>query len=97
MMHEAARHAIHSYETLKVSVETIEIMQQHMTQLASIAKPSSRSGSDSSLYLRMRLDFQIRMLRNYLLRSQSNKERLQNEIALVSQALHIQLTQQYAV
>jgi hypothetical protein len=34
MMHETARHAIHSFETLSVSIETVEAMQQHLIDLA---------------------------------------------------------------
>ncbi|KAF1926682.1 uncharacterized protein M421DRAFT_422656 [Didymella exigua CBS 183.55] len=82
MMHEAARHAIHSFETLSISVETVEAMQQHVVYLAGKSKQPSRGGPEASHRLRMHMDAQARMLRNLLLRSLSNKERLQNEIAL---------------
>lgn len=84
MMHEAARHAIHSYETLSVTAETIEAMQQHMIYLANTMISSNKSDPNYSHQLQTRMDFQIRMLRNFVRRSQSNRERLQNEIALVS-------------
>jgi hypothetical protein len=80
MMHEAARHATHSFETLSVSVETVEAMQQRFLYLAGKSKQPSRGGPEASHRLRMHIDTQARMLRNLLLRSQSNKERLQNEM-----------------
>jgi hypothetical protein len=89
MMHEAARHAIHSFETLSVSVETVEAiaMQQHFLYLAGKSKQPSRGGPEASYRLRMHIDTQARMLRNLLLRSQSNKERPQNETALVGDSV----------
>ncbi|KAI4660021.1 uncharacterized protein J4E79_005823 [Alternaria viburni] len=61
LLHETARHAIHSSETLNVT-DAIE--------------------KKAAEYSTKHLSFQLRMLQNLLLRSQSNKERLQNEIAL---------------
>lgn len=86
MMHEAARHAIHSYETLSVTAETIEAMQQHLTYISSQVVSSGKSDPKYSQQLQTRMDVQIRMLRNFVRRSQSNRERLQNEIALVNKA-----------
>ena len=83
MMHEGARHAIHSFETLSVTVETVEAMQQHIALLADKSRQASGSEPETLVQARMHMAFQARMLRNLLLRSQSNKERLQNEIALV--------------
>jgi hypothetical protein len=85
MMHEAARHAIHSFETLSVTVETVEAMQRHIVHLASKSKQKSGNEPDAMSKVRTHMAFQAGMLRNLLLRSQSNKERLQNEIALVRQ------------
>ncbi|KAF2024463.1 hypothetical protein EK21DRAFT_46270, partial [Setomelanomma holmii] len=82
MMHEAARHAIHCFETLSVTVATVEALQEQTVHLASKNKQMSEPDVGVSLQLRARMDLQVRMLRNLLLRSQSNKERLQNEIAL---------------
>lgn len=86
MMHEGARHAIHSFETLTVTVDTIDAMQQHVALLADKAAQANANAPNTLLSTRTHLAFQARMLRNLLLRSQSNKERLQNEIALVSSA-----------
>jgi DNA topoisomerase VI subunit B len=85
MMHEAARHAIHSFETLSVTVETVEAMQRHVVYLACKSKQKSGNEPEVPSQVRTHMAFQARMLRNLLLRSQSNKERLQNEIALVRQ------------
>jgi hypothetical protein len=85
MMHEAARHAIHSFETLSVTVETVEAMQRHIVYLASKSKQKGGNEPEAPSQVRTHIAFQASMLRNLLLRSQSNKERLQNEIALVRQ------------
>lgn len=82
-MHETARHAIHSFETLSVSVETLEAMQQQAVDLSSKDKQRGGELTEASHQIRIHIDSQIRMLRSLFLRSQSNKERLQNEIALV--------------
>jgi hypothetical protein len=83
MMHETARHAIHSFETLSMSVETVEAMQQQIIDLSATHKRGGSNRVEASRQIRTHLDAQIRMLRSLFLRSQSNKERLQNEIALV--------------
>jgi hypothetical protein len=82
-MHETARHAIHSFETLSVLVETVEAMQQQVIDLSTQDKRGNRRHVEASDQIRIHLDSQLRMLRSLFLRSQSNKERLQNEIALV--------------
>lgn len=82
MMHETARHAIHSFETLSVSIETVEAMQQQLVDISTTHNERGSGCVDASHQIRMHLDSQLRMLRSLFLRSQSNKERLQNEIAL---------------
>jgi hypothetical protein len=79
-MHETARHAIHSFEILNVSVETMEALQQLVNDVSTSRR---RGGAEASRQIRTQIDFQIRTLRSLSLRSQSNKERLQNEISLV--------------
>lgn len=83
MMHETARHAIHSFETLSVSAETMEAMQQQVIDLSATRKREGSGHTEASHQVQTHIAFQIRMLRSLFLRSQSNKERLQNEIALV--------------
>lgn len=75
-MHEAARHAIHAFEVLSVSVSTAETLQQDLLHIASMTSRGSKRSTLQPL-----IAFQVQMLRNLLLRSQSNKERLQNEVA----------------
>jgi hypothetical protein len=82
-MHEMARHAIHSSETLSMSVETVEVMQQQIIDLSTTQNQGGSGRAEASRHIRTHVEAQIRMLRSLLLRSQSNKERLQNEIALV--------------
>jgi hypothetical protein len=83
MMHEMARHAIHSSETLSMLIETVKAMQQQIIDLSTTHNRNGSGRVEASRQIRMNVDTQIRMLRGLLLRSQSNKERLQNEIALV--------------
>jgi hypothetical protein len=83
MLHETARHAIHSFETLSALVETLEAMQQQAVDLSSKTKQRSGELKEASRQVQVHIDFQIRILRSLFLRSQSNKERLQNEITLV--------------
>ena len=83
MMHETARHAIHSLETLSVSAETVEAMQQQVINLSTTPKREGSGHAEASHQIQTHIASQIRMFRNLFLRSQSNKERLQNEIALV--------------
>jgi hypothetical protein len=58
-------------------------MQQQVTDLSTKDKRGGVGHAEASDQIRIHLDSQLRMLRSLLLRSQSNKERLQNEIALV--------------
>lgn len=83
-LHEAARHAIHSFETLSVSVETFESLQQVAEDLSNEVMTASGMPVPILHDVTAQLQSQGRMLRNLLSRCQSNKERLQNEIALVS-------------
>jgi hypothetical protein len=82
-MHETARHAIHSFETLSVSVETMEAMQQQVVDIATTHKRGGSGRAGASRQMQIHIDCQVRMLQSLSLRSQSNKGRLQNEIALV--------------
>ncbi|KAF9691615.1 hypothetical protein EKO04_010517 [Ascochyta lentis] len=82
MMYEAARHAIHTFEVLTISVQTVEAMQQDLVHLSSGNQQIDKSRLRSLKKSRTQIKFQVQMLQNLLLRSQSNKERLKNEIAL---------------
>lgn len=82
-MHETARHAIHSFETLGVLVETVEAIQQQIMDISTLHRPRGGNCSRVSHQIRTYTKAHVRMLRGLFMRSQSNKERLQNEIALV--------------
>ncbi|KAH7401712.1 hypothetical protein DE146DRAFT_440031 [Phaeosphaeria sp. MPI-PUGE-AT-0046c] len=82
LLHETARHAIHSFETLSVLVETVEVMQQQVIDLPTTHKRGGSSRVEDSHLIQTHIASQVQMLRSLFLRSQSNKERLQNEIAL---------------
>jgi hypothetical protein len=83
IMHEMARHAIHSFETLSVSSETLEAMQQQVIDLSTTHERGGSGRAKASYQIRKYIDSQTRMLRSLSMRSQANRERLQNEIALV--------------
>ena len=83
LLHEAARHAMHSSETLSVAVETFGALRQRALELSNKKAKGSGDANVASDLITIYIDAQIRMLQNLLLRSQSNKERMQNEIALV--------------
>lgn len=81
MLHEAARHAIHSCETLNVLAETLEaIQQQHLN----LSNKMLKSDKVNDMLIQVHIGAQIRILRNFSMRALSNKERLNNEISLVS-------------
>lgn len=83
-MHEIARHAIHSFETLSVSVDTVQAMQRQVINLFTTHKLGSSVYEEASYLIQVQLETQLQLFCSLLLRSQANKERLQNEIALVS-------------
>lgn len=83
LLHEAARHAAHCFETLGVSLETFDALQQQALEVPSMETQQDESNIRASKQIQMHMGAQLRMTRNLLARSQSNKDRLQNEIALV--------------
>jgi hypothetical protein len=82
-MHELARHAIHSSETLAMAIETIgNLVQEH--EIFFEENPSLSQGSTTlSNQTRRTLRLQITMLKCLHLRSKALEERLRNEINLV--------------
>jgi hypothetical protein len=66
-----------------MSVKTVEAMQKQIINTSITHNSGGNSRAGTSRQIRMHVESQIRILRSLLLRSQSNKERLQNEIALV--------------
>ena len=83
LLHEAARHSIHSIETLNVALETVSTLQEYVKESSNKSVAGGEASIEANSDAMSQLDFHKRMLRNLLLRAQSNKERLQNEIALV--------------
>jgi hypothetical protein len=53
IMHETARHAIHSCEILSVSVETVEAMQRQVIDLLATHKGESSSRAEASNQIRL--------------------------------------------
>ena len=69
-----------------MSVETMAALQQQIAKLSDGKISGVDDSPKASQQIKMHVEFQARMFRNMLLRSQSNKERLQNETALVRRA-----------
>lgn len=78
LLHEIARHAIHVNETLSVALESIKtLQQQHQDYSAQHFQGHNRWNR-----IHNQFHFQLRFLHGLLLRSESNKARIQNEITL---------------
>ncbi|KAH7075152.1 hypothetical protein FB567DRAFT_184700 [Paraphoma chrysanthemicola] len=86
-LHDIARHAIHVSETLDVTVTTIEtIATCHDTYIRSSFVTDDQTRNAHST-LRSRLQFYNHMIRSLRYRAASNKERLNNEIQYVFNAV----------
>jgi Mg2+ and Co2+ transporter CorA len=79
MLHEIARHACHSSETLLVSVETLNSMR---SQYESFLDSRSAKVPIASSRLRQFLDFQLSMFKSLHARSLAVEARLSNELNL---------------
>jgi hypothetical protein len=80
-IHEMSRHAIHTTEVLEASIDTLSEMQQRRT-----AVYERMSNDPDETYWDQATDyaqFQLSLFKNLKLRSQSNQERLKDEIGLV--------------
>ncbi|KAF1813278.1 hypothetical protein P152DRAFT_434213 [Eremomyces bilateralis CBS 781.70] len=80
VLHELARHAIHSSETLSVttlSLQTLRTHQRHYRRNSTVVK-----GTTQIPTVVAEMDFQLQMLENLKLRSDANEARLKNEITL---------------
>ncbi|PVI04460.1 hypothetical protein DM02DRAFT_177767 [Periconia macrospinosa] len=82
-MHDTARHAIHSVETLGISVKTLEAMSTHISALSQAGTPHHDHQIPPRNKVQIHITSQTLMLKNFLARSESNEKRLQNEISLV--------------
>lgn len=76
-MHEAARHAIHTTETLTVSIATVTQLLEALTSLS----PSSHPSKPPTSLFSSHITLHSQTLRNLVLRAHATKERLQNEVA----------------
>ncbi|KAL9098649.1 MAG: hypothetical protein Q9163_005733 [Psora crenata] len=85
LLHDFARHTIHSSESLDVAIDTVAgILSQHEWFLDA---GRSYIGVDPTVARRTRqhLRFQIQVMRSLRARSKANEARLRNEIDLVSE------------
>ncbi len=90
-----SRHAIHAAETLEATIDTVKGIQQRQTTVHQIL--CSNLGETYTEQARDYVQFQISLLKNLKLRSDSNQERLKNEISLVRSCCGQQLTPEVSV
>ncbi|KAI9705339.1 MAG: hypothetical protein M1820_005169 [Bogoriella megaspora] len=82
LLHDIARHAIHSYESLHVGENTVRsLISQHETFVAE-RPPTTATAKIAAKHISSRLTSELNLLTSLKYRSQSNKERLQNELNL---------------
>ncbi|KAF2650729.1 hypothetical protein K491DRAFT_782420 [Lophiostoma macrostomum CBS 122681] len=81
-LHEVARHAIHVSETLSVAVSTLGTMMHEHDYFFRDYPPPDVASNTSYTRSRARLSFIRNTLKSLLERSNSNKDRLANEIQL---------------
>lgn len=86
-LHEAARHTAHSFETLGVSIDTVGALRQEILEACSLLDKQDKSDIRATKQIHKHIGAQLRMMQNLQARSLSNKDRLQNEIALVRTTL----------
>ncbi|KAM0805619.1 hypothetical protein BDR22DRAFT_884599 [Usnea florida] len=87
MLHETARHSIHSNETLEIAVECILAMCQQHTLLYKLNSSKDRFHEIIHTKIHQALQFQLQVLRSLKARSQANEARLRNEITLAFNTL----------
>jgi len=74
-----ARHAIHVSEVLNVTIQTMEGLQRHQTAIHESLFPDLKNYTE---YAKDYTSFQLQSLKSLKLRSDSNLDRLRNEITL---------------
>ena len=83
-IHEMSRHAIHTSEILEAAIDTIQEM--HHSRIAIQKRLLDDLGETYREQAKDYAQFQISLLKCLKLRSDSNQERLKNEINLVRNA-----------
>lgn len=86
-LHEAARHTAHCFETLGVSINTVSALRQEILEARCLHHGQDKSAKRATKQTQKHISAQLRMMQALHARSQSNRDRLQNEIALVSAIL----------
>jgi hypothetical protein len=80
-MHEISRHAIHTSEILTATIRTMTELRRYQTDI----HESLPAGLEKNYKEQAKAytDFQIQLVKSLRLRSESNQERLKNEVNLV--------------
>ena len=85
LLHDFARHVIHSTETLGVALDSVNMIIKQQEAFTAIAKHEVSQEMKSPPQTKQILHFQCQMIKNLKARSESNQLRLQNEINFVGQ------------
>ncbi len=83
-IHEVHRHAIHTSDSLQATVETLSEMQRRRVEIHN--RLPHDLGETYREQAKDYAQFQISMFKSLKLRSDSIRERLKNEITLVSRS-----------
>lgn len=83
MLHETARHSIHSSETLDIAIECLLAMCEQHALLLNHTLPRDKGREVTYTKIHQALQFRLQVLRSLKARSQANEARLRNEITLV--------------
>jgi hypothetical protein len=80
-MHDISRHAIHTSEILAATIGTMMELQRYQTDIyKSLPDGLDKDYKEQAMAY---TDFQLQLLKNLKLRSESNQRRLKNEVNLV--------------
>ena len=82
-LHDFARHAIHSSETIDVAVETMAHMLRQHEWFSNAGQRYVEMDVVALHHIQLCLRFQLQMMQSLRARSKANEERLRNEITLV--------------
>ena len=83
LLHDHARHTVHSSETLDVAIDTVAGILSQYEWFSDAGRSYIDADSIVSRHTRQHLCFQMQMMRSLRARSKANVARLRNEINLV--------------
>lgn len=86
-LHEIMRYALHHAENLQVAVDAVKSMKDHYINISQNIQSPDRNLSDMKRGTLYTLEYQLQILSNLQIRAIAYKDRMNNEITLVSRVL----------